>query len=53
MRFFSILRSTFTAILPQFRRMASQGRVILDIDSSISEDTPVEEMVSETKQALL
>jgi acetyl esterase/lipase len=38
---------------PQFRRLASQGHVILDIDYSISEDTPVEEMVRETKQALL
>ena len=38
---------------PQFRRLAHQGHVILDIDYSISEDTPVQEMVRETKQALL
>jgi acetyl esterase/lipase len=38
---------------PQFRRLAHQGHVILDIDYSITEDTPVQEMVRETKQALL
>ena len=38
---------------PQFRHFARQGHVILDIDYSISEDTPIEEMVRETKQALL
>ena len=38
---------------PQFRHLARQGHVILDIDYSISEDTPIEEMVRETKQALL
>ena len=38
---------------PQFRRLAHQGHVILDIDYSISEDTPIQEMVRETKQALL
>ena len=38
---------------PQFRHLARQGHVILDIDYSISDDTPVEEMVRETKQALL
>jgi acetyl esterase/lipase len=37
----------------QFRWLAYQGHVILDIDYSISEDTPVQEMVRETKQALL
>ncbi len=38
---------------PQFKRLAHQGHVILDIDYSISEDTPIQEMVRETKQALL
>ncbi len=38
---------------PQFRWLAHQGHVILDIDYSISEETPVQEMVRETKQALL
>ena len=38
---------------PQFKHLARQGHVILDIDYSISEDTPIEEMVRETKQALL
>ncbi len=38
---------------PQFRRLAHQGHVILDIDYSIDEKTPIQEMVRETKQALL
>ena len=38
---------------PQFRRLAHQGHVVLDIDYSISEETPIEEMVRETKQAIL
>ena len=38
---------------PQFRRLAHQGHVVLDIDYSISEETPIQEMVRETKQALL
>ena len=38
---------------PQFRHFAHQGHVVLDIDYSISEDTPIEAMVQEIKQALL
>ncbi len=38
---------------PQFRHLAHQGHVILDIDYSITEETPIEAMVRETKQALL
>ncbi len=37
----------------QFRHFAHQGHVVLDLEYSIGENTPIEAMVKETKQALL